>query len=185
MTPVKGDIIYAARGPYNHCGIYVDKNRVIHYATDDDSFDASKSYVHITTLKKFAKGDDVYKLNFPETEREWEKMGQAIGKLDSSPISFEGVVTLPPNPLKILYGVKLLGNFLFGHGNDDNLRLYSPEETVKRATNRLGERKYSLLFNNCEHFAIWCKIGLSKSEQIEDLLSILKMEFNPPLVIRF
>ncbi|MDU1323667.1 MAG: lecithin retinol acyltransferase family protein [Clostridiales bacterium] len=32
--------------------------------------------------------------------------------------------------------------------------LYSPEETVSRARSRLGEEKYALPFNNCEHFAI-------------------------------
>ena len=34
--------------------------------------------------------------------------------------------------------------------------LYSAEETVERAKSRLGEEKYDLFFNNCEHFAIWC-----------------------------
>ena len=29
--------------------------------------------------------------------------------------------------------------------------------TLRRAMGRLGEQDYNLLFNNCEHFATWCK----------------------------
>ena len=42
----------------------------------------------------------------------------------------------------------------------------SPEEVMDRAEGRLGERKYSLLFNNCEHFATWCKTGIADSRQV-------------------
>lgn len=48
--------------------------------------------------------------------------------------------------------------------------LYSPEETVERAKSRLGETKYNLALNNCEHFAIWCKTGISKSYQVRAVL---------------
>ena len=44
---------------------------------------------------------------------------------------------------------------------------YSPNETVRRARSRLGEKAYNLIFNNCEHFALWCKYGTSKSVQVE------------------
>lgn len=46
----------------------------------------------------------------------------------------------------------------------------SSEETLKRAYKKLGEKKYNLFFNNCEHFAYWCKTGIHKSEQIDELL---------------
>jgi hypothetical protein len=35
---------------------------------------------------------------------------------------------------------------------------------------RLGEQNYNLLFNNCEHFAHWCKTGRHRSNQVEDWL---------------
>ena len=41
---------------------------------------------------------------------------------------------------------------------------------VARAESRLGERKYNLLFNNCEHFATWCKTGINDSKQIRDFV---------------
>lgn len=47
--------------------------------------------------------------------------------------------------------------------------LYSAEETVERARSRLGEEKYDLFFNNCEHFAIWCKTNISNCRQIPNV----------------
>ena len=37
---------------------------------------------------------------------------------------------------------------------------------VERAESRLDERDYSLVFNNCEHFAYWCKTGKKRSRQV-------------------
>ena len=34
-------------------------------------------------------------------------------------------------------------------------------ETVRRAASRIGERRYSLSGNNCEHFATWCATGVA------------------------
>ncbi len=57
--------------------------------------------------------------------------------------------------------------------NRMNYHLYSPEETVQRARSKIGERQYNLLFNNCEHFAVWCKTGLSESRQINELIRMI------------
>ena len=42
--------------------------------------------------------------------------------------------------------------------------------TLRRAMGRIGEQNYNLLFNNCEHFAIWCKTGRHRSNQVESML---------------
>ncbi|WP_028953293.1 lecithin retinol acyltransferase family protein [Synechococcus sp. CC9616] len=42
--------------------------------------------------------------------------------------------------------------------------------TLRRAISRIGEQNYNLLFNNCEHFATWCKTGRHRSGQIESAL---------------
>jgi hypothetical protein len=47
-----------------------------------------------------------------------------------------------------------------------------PGVTLRRAMGRLGEQDYNLLFNNCEHFAHWCKTGRHRSRQVEDLLQL-------------
>lgn len=46
---------------------------------------------------------------------------------------------------------------------------YSPEETVMRALNAVGSEKgkYALPWNNCEHFANWCRYGKKRSAQVE------------------
>lgn len=43
---------------------------------------------------------------------------------------------------------------------------YLPDIVVQRAESRLGEQRYDLLTNNCEHFATWCKTGQVQSEQV-------------------
>ncbi|CAG9174776.1 hypothetical protein LMG23992_02783 [Cupriavidus laharis] len=43
-------------------------------------------------------------------------------------------------------------------------------ETVARARSRLGENRYRLFSNNCEHFCSWCLSGESRSEQVETCL---------------
>jgi len=68
----------------------------------------------------------------------------------------------------------------FSKGNKVYVRQYPqgfsfiPEVVIRRALSRLGENKYNLLFNNCEHFATWCKIGISESKQVEDFIPTLK-----------
>ena len=42
--------------------------------------------------------------------------------------------------------------------------------TLQRAMSRIGEQNYNLLFNNCEHFATWCKTGKHRSGQIDSVL---------------
>ncbi len=42
--------------------------------------------------------------------------------------------------------------------------------TLRRAMSRLGEQDYNLLFNNCEHFATWCKTGRHRSSQVDSVL---------------
>ena len=45
---------------------------------------------------------------------------------------------------------------------------YPADRVVSRAKKRLGEKKYHLLFNNCEHFATSCKVGRSRCRQLEN-----------------
>ena len=44
-------------------------------------------------------------------------------------------------------------------------------EIVRRARSRVGEARYRILDNNCEHFCEWCVHGESRSYQVERLLS--------------
>ena len=42
--------------------------------------------------------------------------------------------------------------------------------TLRRAMSRIGEQNYNLLFNNCEHFATWCKTGRHHSDQVQSVI---------------
>ncbi|MGF6446963.1 lecithin retinol acyltransferase family protein [Paraburkholderia youngii] len=45
--------------------------------------------------------------------------------------------------------------------------IYVGAEAVSRARSRLGENRYRLLTNNCEHFCAWCLLGESRSDQVD------------------
>jgi hypothetical protein len=38
---------------------------------------------------------------------------------------------------------------------------------VQRALSRVGEDRYRVITNNCEHFCTWCVDGESRSSQVE------------------
>jgi uncharacterized caspase-like protein len=47
---------------------------------------------------------------------------------------------------------------------------YAPTQIVQRARSRIGERRYDLLANNCEHFCEWAIMGRANSVQVERFL---------------
>ncbi|WP_259294976.1 lecithin retinol acyltransferase family protein [Paraburkholderia sp. DHOC27] len=64
----------------------------------------------------------------------------------------------------------------FAAGNAIVIRLHTDArfvgtEAVLRARSRLGENRYRLLTNNCEHFCTWCLSGESRSQQVETCLT--------------
>jgi hypothetical protein len=48
---------------------------------------------------------------------------------------------------------------------------FTRAEVVRRARSRIGEDRYRLFSNNCEHFCEWCLRGESRSHQVERLLA--------------
>lgn len=61
---------------------------------------------------------------------------------------------------------------------------FTDEGAVARARSRLGEDRYSLLANNCEHFVEWCIGGLSRSPQVEVLASRVARAFGLDALVR-
>ena len=49
--------------------------------------------------------------------------------------------------------------------NDD---VFSPERVILRATNRLGEQRWSSFGNRSDHFCFWCKVKTQANEICED-----------------
>uniref|UniRef100_A0A8C6SH59 Lecithin retinol acyltransferase n=1 Tax=Neogobius melanostomus TaxID=47308 RepID=A0A8C6SH59_9GOBI len=69
----------------------------------------------------------------------------------------------------------------FAYGADVLLNrddaLHAPlqgEESAKRAEQLLGSVRYSLLWNNCEHFVTHCRYGRARSDQTQQFLSWLQ-----------
>lgn len=48
-------------------------------------------------------------------------------------------------------------------------------EIIRRARSRIGERKYRLLTNNCEHFCEWALHGVARSFQVEVSLAFPRL----------
>jgi hypothetical protein len=65
----------------------------------------------------------------------------------------------------------------------DNIQCFSNEETLQRAFSQLGKRGYSLIGNNCEHWARWCRTGEHYSEQIVKFRSLVKEKSATLLII--
>jgi hypothetical protein len=133
-------------GLYEHYAIYIGNGEVIHYAGDDKEISPQNARVCKADLSKFINGDD-----------------------DSWFVVYFG----GKFPVKIRNQTKFMSNTsvdCFGVGafkKKDDIKIYSDEETVERAFSRLGEKKYNLVINNCEHFAMWCKTGVSVSYQVK------------------
>lgn len=161
-----GDIIGVVRrgGTYVHYGIYVSDTCIVHY-----NIPASKTIghatVHATNLRNFLRDDSEYFiLDFPKPYQP----PVALGGQNSTPHTNS-------------YSEELARSLQQTYG----YHLYSPEETVARARSRLGETSYNLFTNNCEHFAIWCKTGVSESLQVNGMLGSLlsnqHWQFRKPL----
>lgn len=52
---------------------------------------------------------------------------------------------------------------------DYPFRVHGAEQSVRRAKGRLGEECYNLFLNNCEHFVLWCIMGVQFSKQVAGL----------------
>lgn len=140
-----GDHIYASRfgGIYTHHGIDCGDGSVIHY----NGATPLHCVVRRASMEEFSNGDPVsvcqYEQEAPPQDDWIRAGGRQLQRL-----------------LDACTG-RLLGDEI------DT----SPEAVVVRAERRLGEGGFDFLFNNCEHFATWCKTGRSASGQIESLVS--------------
>lgn len=110
----KGDHLISARIGYSHHGIFIGRNKVIHYS--GSSFGKNeRGVIEIVDLETFCQGNGYTIQTYP-------------------------------------------------------FRTFSRDEIVERAKSRLGEEWYSVILNNCEHFATWCIQGFHHSHQVSRLI---------------
>ena len=136
-----GDVIGVSRGAYEHYAIYAGNKKVIHYAGAGTDFEGNVC-IHEAPFDEFINNSKSYFV-----------------------VSFEGEY-----PVKIQSSTKFIKNGTFDYFGRKKYSTYSAEETLKRAYSRLGEARYSLVKNNCEHFAMWCKTGESESTQVRQIV---------------
>lgn len=116
-----------------HYGIYSGRNKVIHF-TSLDSDISGENEIMETDMDHFLRDEkEFFILDFDNVSRH--------RRPEKNPVT----------------------SSLGGIPDEEIMTIYSPEETVKRAISQLGKKEYSVIFNNCEHFAIWCKTGYIKA----------------------
>ncbi|XP_078323642.1 phospholipase A and acyltransferase 1-like isoform X2 [Crassostrea virginica] len=57
------------------------------------------------------------------------------------------------------------------NNKDQKCRPRSVEEIVEEAILKIGEIGYNVLWNNCEHFAAYCRYGVKWSQQADTFLT--------------
>jgi hypothetical protein len=75
-----------------------------------------------------------------------------------------------------------LEQFANGHPvwfRQGRLPTFEPHQIVERARTRIGENRYHVLTNNCEHFCEWCLRGEHRSDQVDQLLSLPTRALGP------
>jgi Lecithin retinol acyltransferase len=139
----RGDHIYVERlsGVYAHHGIDTGDGWVIHY-TGKNWRDPRK--VQRTTIEDFAQGGEILIKDYHDF--------------------FEALKSPDTYRKKSNYQINRILNRL--QGIDLDQLDPSPDAVIDRAEARIGERAFSIIFHNCEHFSSWCKTGISNSEQV-------------------
>lgn len=161
-----GDVIYVERNcglfGYKHFGVYSGGRQVVHYVKSGG--DAFNGVIRETSLASFLDGDNnCYICQFDDD-------GTRLDDTSAMLPTALAMTTASRAPLiGILLGAKTIYDLIFGAG----AKLYSPQETVERARSCIGQRGYDLLTHNCEHFAVWCKTGVEKSEQVDEMLNLI------------
>ena len=154
------------KGLFQHFAVYIGAGEVVHFAPEGGDWDLSLNNVHVhrTSLGKYLEdADKCYVMVFADADH---RPFQVAAALDDK--------RAPGHVTEWMPNVRLEEN----HGSlsrpDAVTHLYSNAATVARAIQCIGsqqERKYNLLNNNCEHFAMWCKTGKRQSWQAKDKMA--------------
>jgi hypothetical protein len=148
--PLKGDIIARQSRLWWHLAIYEDDANVYHYLPVLQELEVGK--VIRTSFPEFAAPvDDVFIVVFGGSTEPWV---------------FETEYTQMPGPTRPRFIQELVPE---PQSSAARFGLYPPAEIVRRARSRMGEVEYNLASGNCEHFAMWCATGVSRSLQVDRL----------------
>lgn len=150
-----GDVVGVLRknalNLYEHYAVYIGDGKVVHYSGNNADFNGEVT-VQEDSLQHFLKKDDNYFVLFFEKSLSSPRKIQVRTSFNFNDMEYENRLLL---------------------GSKKDWKIYSPKETVERALSRVGESKYNLVTNNCEHFAIWCKTGVAESFQVKRVVNTI------------
>ena len=145
----RGDHIFVKRwgGVYSHHGIDCGDGSVIHYSGKD----WDRPTVRRSSREEFAGDDPVEIRDYDALERSAAEPKTWVG----------GASTRFHRLADEMRGLNVDAQDL------------TADAVVGRAESRLGEGEFDFVISNCEHFASWCKTGISSSHQIDALWRIM------------
>jgi hypothetical protein len=98
----------------------------------------------------------------------YEHHGIYVG--DGRVVHYAGLSrTLRGGPVQEVSLEAFLGGRAMRIQSHANVR-FTSAVVVERARSRVGEDRYRVATNNCEHFCSWCLSGQNRSEQVERIL---------------
>lgn len=175
--PIRGDILRIDRGNYWHYAVYDNVKRVIHY-TSKGSDTSGENIVSETDFEHFLRGGNSFEIViFPE--RFIDDRTYIKGVMPGSYHGFANtrdIFDLLFGVAKIVTSTSLAIARVYEELKALNYRLIEPDEVIARAEKKLGENKYNLMLNNCEHFAVWCKTDVYDSHQTSMYRHLKKLE---------
>ncbi|HVN43438.1 MAG TPA: lecithin retinol acyltransferase family protein [Steroidobacteraceae bacterium] len=128
-------------GVFVHHGIDCGDGTVIHFTGETW---ATPRSVQRTSLQEFARGTAV-------KVRDYREFFERLKRPEHL-----------PRRMQIRWQQELLRLA----GEDGEAQAFAPDAVIARAESRLGRQDFAVMLNNCEHFATWCKTGISDSEQV-------------------
>ena len=139
----RGDHIMVPRlgGLFTHHGIDCGDGTVIHFTGETWSTPRS---VQRTSMAQFSRGTAVER-------RDYEKFFEELGS---------------PEHLPRRVQIRVENEWSRLVGREVTVGRFEPGAVVARAESQLGRRDFDTMFNNCEHFATWCKTGIRDSQQV-------------------
>ncbi|WP_323912955.1 lecithin retinol acyltransferase family protein [Aeromonas caviae] len=161
----RGMILRVSRGFYDHYGVYVGNDQIVHFTSPSSDKSAGNSIMR-TNMRLFIRDADQFDvMGFGEKKQNW--LGAGIVFLTKA-----GLSIVVPSLLITSVAYGFFTKDLYNWFATNDYHLCSREECASRAERCLGFAEYNMMLDNCEHFALWCKVGIHTSTQVNKLIDL-------------
>lgn len=168
-TIERGMVLCVSRDWYDHYGVYVGNEEIIHFTSYSSDKNANNTIMK-TSMRHFIRdAREFHVMAFDDatpTGSSWTSLVKVVLAAAAATVAAPAVVA---------YGAcmaALSAQRLYSWFETNDYKLYSREECAKRAEKCLGFGEYNIVLNNCEQFSLWCKIGIHTSTQVNKLLEL-------------